>query len=355
MRIIIDIGHPGHVHLFRFYAEEMTSRGHIILFTYREKEHEAFLLRKFGFQAASVGRHYASFAGKTAGLVMSVIKMLSVSKRFRPDLFLSHGSLIAAQSSRILGKPHIALEDTGNREQVRLYLPFTKAVLTSEAFQGDYGEKQIRYRSFHEMAYLRPRYFTPEREFRKLLGVGPDDRLIMLRFISWKATHDRGSKGLSDSEKTEMVEELSKHGKLIISSERELPEGLKKYRYPLSPDTVHQALASADIFVSEGATMASEACVLGVPSIYINPQVAGTINQYVNRGLMFQFYSSKGSVEKAREILNDPESKEKFNRNREKLLSETVDLTQLLVWFTENWPQSFNILKSDPEFQNKFV
>lgn len=355
MKIIIDIGHPGHVHLFRFFAEEMTLRGHAILFTCREKEHETFLLRKFGFQPVSVGRHYAFFAGKAAGLVLSVIRMLSVSKRFKPDLFLSHGSLIAAQSSWLLGKPHIALEDTGNKEQVRLYLPFTKAVLTSEAFQGTYGEKQIRYRSFHEMAYLRPRYFIPEKEFRKRLGVGPDDRLIMLRFISWRATHDRGSKGLSDSEKAEMVEELSKQGTLFISSEGELPEGLKKYRYPLFPDTIHQAMACADLFVSEGATMASEACVIGIPSIYINPQVAGTINQYVKRGLMFQFFSFKGSVEKAREIFNDPQTKEKFNRNRAKLLSETVDLTQLLVWFSENWPQSFNILKSDPDFQNRFV
>lgn len=355
MRIIIDIGHPGHVHLFRFFAEEMTSRGHAILFTYREKEHETFLLDKFGFQAASVGRHNSSTAGKAAGLFLSVVRMLRVSKKFKPDLFLSHGSIIAAHSSGLLGKPHIALEDTGNREQVRLYLPFTKAVLTSEAFQGDYGEKQIRYRSFHEMAYLRPRYFTPEKEFRKLLGVGNDDKLIMVRFISWKATHDRGSKGLTDSEKEEMVAELSKEGTLFISSERELPEGLKKYRYPLAPDTVHQAMACADLFVSEGATMASEACILGTPSVYINPQVAGTINRYVNSGLMFRFYSFKGSVGKAKEILNDPEAKDRFGRNRDKLLSETVDLTQLLVWFTENWPRSFDILKTDPEFQNRFV
>ncbi len=38
MKILIDIGHPAHVHIFRNFAKEMTKKGHKVLMTCREKE-----------------------------------------------------------------------------------------------------------------------------------------------------------------------------------------------------------------------------------------------------------------------------------------------------------------------------
>lgn len=355
MRVIIDIGHPAHVHLFRFFASEMQEKGHEILFTYREKEHEKHLLEITGVKFISVGHHYSTTVSKIFGLVLSVLKMVSVFFRFRADLFLSHGSIIAAQASWLVGRPHISLEDTGNHEQVRLYRPFTSAILTSYYFRKNYGNKQVRYSSFHEMAYLRPRYFVIDQSFRDSLALGSNDKMIIVRFISWKATHDRGSIGLSDEEKTALIIELSKFGKVLISSEGKLPDSICKYKYPLSPETIHQALANADLFVGEGATMTSECCMLGTPAIYINPQLSGTIDEQIRRGLVFQFLNSEESLNKAREILSDHDSKRKFLQKREKLLKETTDLTRFLVWFIENWPDSYMTMKADPEFEKKFV
>lgn len=247
MRIIIDIGHPAHVHLFRFFAVRMTDKGHDILFTYRDKEFEKYLLAKFGFRFESLGKHYSSSVGKIFGLMTSFLRMCSVAHKFKPDLFLSHGSVIAAQASWIKRKPHIALEDTGNKEQVRLYFPFTTAVLTSVSFQNNYGPKQIRYNGFHEMAYLHPNYFTVDQNFKKQLGLERHEKLIIVRFISWHATHERGINGLSDIQKTDLVNELSKYGRVFISSENEIPKNLTSFRYPLTPDTIHQALANANL------------------------------------------------------------------------------------------------------------
>ena len=44
MNILIDIGHPAHVHMFRCFAHEMIQRGHRVLFTCRDKEFELKLL-----------------------------------------------------------------------------------------------------------------------------------------------------------------------------------------------------------------------------------------------------------------------------------------------------------------------
>jgi predicted glycosyltransferase len=354
MNIIIDIGHPAHVHLFRFFAKEMTLRGHSVLFTVRDKEHEIHLLGKFGFRYKVIGRHYKSSSGKVLGLLGSVYKMLKEANHYKPDIYLSHGSIIAAQASWLSRKPHISLEDTGNAEQVRLYLPFTDAVITSNAFHRDYGEKQIRYNGFHELAYLHPRYFVADNNFRELIKMGKNEKLIIIRFVSWSATHDKGITGLSDNEKIKLVTEISSLGKVFISSESGIPEYIASYLYPFPAETMHQALAAADLYVGEGATMASECSVLGTPAIYINPQEAGTISEQAEYDLIFQYKNYQGALEKIKEIISMRDSREVFQARRNALIRDKIDLTGFLIWFVTNWPGSFKIMKSNPDYQKRF-
>ena len=71
MRILIDIGHPGHVHLFRPFVLEMQKRSHIFLFTCRQKEFEIELLQSAGFSYKSFGSHYKSKLGLSLALFLS--------------------------------------------------------------------------------------------------------------------------------------------------------------------------------------------------------------------------------------------------------------------------------------------
>jgi uncharacterized protein len=57
MKLLIDIGHPAHVHLFRYFAKEMLQRNHKILFTCRDKEFEIDLLKKFNFDYINFGKN----------------------------------------------------------------------------------------------------------------------------------------------------------------------------------------------------------------------------------------------------------------------------------------------------------
>jgi predicted glycosyltransferase len=227
--------------------------------------------------------------------------------------------------------------------------------VTSIAFHRYYGKKQIRYNGFHELAYLHPAYFTADNNFRKLLNIGGNEKLIIVRFVSWNATHDKGIAGLSDDEKIKLVTDLSQSGKVFISSESELPGYLESYRYPLPAETMHQALAAADIYIGEGATMASECSVLGTPAIYINPQEAGTISEQAEYDLIFQFKNYQSSVKKINEILNMRDSREIFHSRRDALIKDRIDLTGFMVWLVTNWPSSFKIIKSNPGFQKEFV
>ena len=69
MNILIDIGHPAHVHLFRCFAHDMMEVGHKVLFTCRDKEFEIALLEAEGFEYDCFGKKYKSTAGKLWGLL----------------------------------------------------------------------------------------------------------------------------------------------------------------------------------------------------------------------------------------------------------------------------------------------
>ena len=270
MRILIDIGHPAHVHLFKNFAWAMQKKGHRVLFTTREKEFEIDLLNKYGFQSVSFGKKFSSIFGKIYGLLEFNFKMFIAAIKFKPDIFLSHGSMYAAQISWLLRKPHISFEDTGNWEQIKLYKPFTEVILTSDVFPFCYGVKQIRYQGHHELAYLTPKYFSPNIEIFQSLKIKKNTKYVLLRFVSWNASHDRGQKGIDIEAKNEIINLLvNKDFRVFISSENELPADLKQYQIMISPDQMHDVLYFADMFIGEGATMAMEAGVLGTPSIYI--------------------------------------------------------------------------------------
>jgi len=74
MRILIDVGHPAHVHLFKHFAWEMQEKEHEIFFTCREKEFEIYLLGIYGFKFKSFGNKYSSKLGKLWGLIEFDIK-----------------------------------------------------------------------------------------------------------------------------------------------------------------------------------------------------------------------------------------------------------------------------------------
>ncbi len=240
-------------------------KGHKILFTCREKEFEKQLLSQYGFNYISFGKKPSSTMGKLLGLFKFDAREFVSGLKFKPDIFLSHGSYTAAHAAFLLRKPHISLEDTFNFEQVYLYKPFTKAILTSDYEHPLKSGKIIKYSGYHELAYLHPKRFSPDVGISKDLGIKEGEKYIIMRFVSWKASHDLGHKGISVENKIFAVKEFSKYGKVFISSESELPEELKPHKLNILPHCIHDALAFASLFFGESATMAVEAAMLAVP------------------------------------------------------------------------------------------
>jgi uncharacterized protein len=354
MRILIDIGHPAHVHLFKNFAWDMQKKGHQVHFTARDKEYEIYLLRTYNFSFTTFGRKYTTKLGKIKGLIEFDLKLLKAALQFKPDVFVSHGSIYAAHIASLLRKPHISMEDTGNMEQIKLYEPFTSVILAPEVLHRELGKKQIRYASIHELFYLHPTYFKPDKSIYKLLKIDENQPYCIIRFVAWNATHDVGQGGLNYEQKKELVEKLSKKIKVFISSEAELPEAFRSYQMRIPAERMHDALAFAGLFIGEGATMASECAVLGTPAIYVNSIFISYCDEQQKYGLLHNFTNGKGVLEKALEILDDRNYKQELQAKRERYLVNKIDASKLLVWFVENYPQSEKKVRENPDYLKTF-
>lgn len=356
MRILIDIGHPAHVHYFRNLIKIIQARGHIVLVTARNKEITHSLLNFYGIKFIDRGKGNNAFIGKLLYTFKGDFIIYKKSIKFKPDLFLSFGSPYAAHVAKLFNKPHIAFDDTEHAKlTIQSYVPITGTVLTPECFTKDFGPKQIRFKGYMELCYLHPKYFQPDEDIYKLLKISKFDPYVIIRFVSWKANHDIGHAGFKLKDKISLVTELAKKIKVFISSEGELDDQLKSYVLEVLPEKIHDVLYYSSLYIGEGATMASESAMLGVPAIYINPLSSGTLKEQEQKyGLVYQCKNLNGAISKALEILNIPESREIYRQKKVKLLEENIDVTAFFVWFIENFPESREIMTKNQGYQLNF-
>ena len=360
MRILIDIGHPAHVHLFRNLAAELLKEGSEVLFTCREKEFETDLLKHYGLPYRSLGKKYSGTAGKIFGIARFGIKEFLEGIRFQPDLLLSHGSYIASLAAALLGRPHIALEDTFNFEQIWLYKPFTRAIITGNFDHPLKSQKVIRYSGCHELAYLHPCRFYPDESVLSELGVGRYEKYVVMRFVSWKASHDLGHRGISLKNKIAAVRRFSELAKVFISSEGDLPSELERFRLGTAPYRIHDVLAFASLLWTDSFTMPSECSVLGTPSLVIHNSRSFPLEEQRDKyGLCFTFSESDEdqirAIEKGESLLKTEGLKAEWLVRRNRMIAEQIDLTAFLLWFVKNWPDSFTVLKTNPDYQRIFI
>lgn len=354
MRLLIDIGHPAHVHNFKHLALYLLEKNHKVLFTCRNKEVTIDLLEFYRFEFISFGKPYKSILGKIFGLFWFTIRTTIIAAKFKPDLILN-STFYSAFSASLLHIPHIALEDTFNMETVKLYLPFTNCVLSPDFPHVSLGKKEIRYAGYHELLYLHPNWYIPNECIGEFLRGTVGARYFILRFVAWNASHDFGQKGLAYNTKILIIRKLEKFGKVYISSESELPIELQQYKMPIAPSQMHDALACASLFIGEGATMASEAGCLGVPAIYVNSLPAGNCKELGERyGLVYTISDAENLLKKIDEIISINNFEKNYKAKKYRLLADKIDVTSFLIWFVENFPNSMRIMKVNLDYQYKF-
>jgi predicted glycosyltransferase len=339
MRVLIDVGHPKEVNIFRNVIKELERRGHTVKIVARDKENTAALLDAYGFNY-KLGRYYNGLINKVIGALKNDFLLYKISKKFEPDIFV--GSPYTAQISKLFRKPHIGLADTEIASlAIRLMMPFTNAICVPSCFSRDLGSKEVKFNGYFELAYLHPNYFKPDSSILEKLNLSKDDKYILLRFSSLGAHHDIGAKGFdfkSSKEMHEFIKKIKNYGHIFLTSEIKLDSELEKYKAHVPLKDFHDLISFATLYIGEGASMAAEAAILGVPSIYISTTRRGYLDELEEKyGLVYTFNDREQAQKKAVELLEDTNLKEKWQKKREKMLSEKIDTAKFMVDFIENY------------------
>jgi predicted glycosyltransferase len=346
VKVVVDIGHPAHVHMFKYFIQEMKRKEHEILVTATRKDVAIDLLANYGLSYIALGSYGKSVVEKLINIPLMDIKMYRAVRRFKPDIFIGVGSIRAAHVSRLIRKPCISFEDSEPTPyEHALYVPFTDTVLTPSCFRKDFGGKQIKYKGYKELAYLHPNYFKPSPEVLNELGLTKNDKFVILRFVAWTAVHDVGRRGFDRPTKMRLVTELERYARVFITSEGPLPKELEKYRILLPPEKIHDLLYYATLLVGDTQTMTTEAAVLGTPAIrcnsFVGPDDMGNFIELEKEyDLLYSFREPERAIDKALELLQQPDLKARWNEKRDRLLADKIDVTRFMVDFVENYPGS---------------
>lgn len=341
MKILIGIGHPKQVHIWKNIVKNLVEHGHEVKILTSDKDVTLKLLNAYGFDYDIYGKYQKEMIKKAYGMVTNTLKVLAVAKKFNPDILIG-GTPYLAYVSKMLGKPHIMFIDTEHANLANwLSYPFTDAICTPSCYKGKINpKKHVAFNGFFELAYLHPNYFTPNPEVLDELELSEDDKFIILRFVAWKASHDIRERGFTD--KLRVVKILEEYGRVFITSENKIPQQLEKYRLSIPPEKIHHLMYYADMFIGESAPMSTESAILGTPAIFVSTSRRGYTDELESKyGMLYTFSDPRNAqekaIDKAIELLEDGKTKREWQKKREKLLNDKIDVTKFMTELIEGY------------------
>ena len=348
MKILVDIGHPAHVHFFAIPIRLWQEAGCQVFVTSRRKEIATDLLDALCVPHQVISSmNTGSMGGMLKELIQRDQKLLQIVRKERPNIMVGIGGVFIAHTGFITRTPSLVFYDTENATLSNLITyPFASLVVVPSCYQAWLPPWNLKYPGFHELSYLHPNHFQPDREIALACGLAPEGPTFLIRTVSWQASHDLTEKGWNSGLLRKVVSSLASHGKVIISAEGELPEDLCKYRYHGQLEQIHHLMGHISLFIGESATMASECAILGVPAIYAAHSGRGyTDEQEKKYGLVFNLRQFDWPVleQTIAEIFAVPW--EKWREKRETLLREKIEVAGFITELILNYPKSRNIFK----------
>ena len=334
MRVLVDVSHPAHVHLFRHAVERLRADGHEVGVVSRAKDVTTDLLDAFGVSHVPISRKRSGPAALPREWIGRAARLLRVARSFQPDVILSRLNPAATHVGRLLSVPNVVFHDTEAAGLVdRVTTPFATVVCTPVEFDRDVGAAQRRYAGFHELAYLHPARFERDPDRLRAAGVEPDDPYAVVRLVGMDAHHDAGTAGLPPDAVRSLVDGLGTHGEVYVTSERPLPPELADREPPVAVEDMHQLLAFADVYAGDSSTMATEAGVLGTPSVRYDPLAAemGNFAALSEYGLVVSTTDADEAVERALALAADGGADARWRRRRRRLLADKIDVTAYIT------------------------
>lgn len=356
MKILIDIGHPAHVHLFRNLYHSLKDSGNEVFVTTQNIKIVDELLQFYKIEYSVVGKKKKGILNKGLSVIQRTLSLSLFI--FKNNIDICIGSTPSVVQAAFLNRiPSVFMDDDDDPIEdfiVKIAHPFASVILSPKETLRK-SKKTIYYDGYHELAYLHPNWFKTERKPVQITS----KPYFILRFVALSGHHDIGKLGINYEQKLNLIKILENYGEIFITSEKSLEQDLEKYKYPVRPENMHEFLLNASLFIGDSQTMTSEAAVLGIPSFRCNSFVGKITyleDEEKNYGLTFGFTPDKfdDMLEKINGLLKNKDYLIDFQEKRSVLLSEKIDVTSFLKWFILNYPKSTAVLKENPSYQYNF-
>lgn len=276
MKIWFDADNGPHVLIMRPLVEELTRRGHEVMFTARDRTNTPQLLDLYGFTYRRVGGEYpAGKLGKIWGTLQRSWRLWRAVRRQSAAVSFGHGSRALPIASRLLRIPSVTMYDY-EWVNATLFNWGCRTILWPEAISEDrwrecgVSRSKVRsYPGYKEELYLGGRAFDPA--IAADLGLRDDAVRVLLRPPATTAHyHNPEAEVLLDVilRKLAAVENVQLVFLPRTAEQIELPRraGVAEIIVPQKVYDGPSLVAAMDLVISGGGTMTREAAIMGVPS-----------------------------------------------------------------------------------------
>lgn len=336
MKILLETHHPADIHFFKYSIRELQKRGHEVLMIARDRDVMRQLIHSYDWIDCEIPpRRHQNNRFPMLEMIERQCMVARAIRGFKPHLVASSmGSY--TQSAKLLGVPSVIFTDSEFQHfNHRIAHPFADEIHTPYCFYKALGSKQRMYRGTHEMAFLSPERFVPDPSILEGMCGLQHREYVLIRLSAWNTFHDVNHSGMG-SEVERFIERFKDRFKIVICAEEDsMPEHLRTYAMQFAPEKYHDALWHARFVLTEGASTASEAACLGVPTVYVNStESRGYLDMLENDyGLVRGFAKAKLGVDAAIDWLTklDVFELKRLRAKRLDLFNAHVDVTEHIV------------------------
>lgn len=271
MRVLFQLGHPAHFHLFKNTIADLQRNGHQTYILIRKKDILEDLLKQSGLPYTNI---LPSGKKSFITLALRLWRVYWFTLRHHVDVLVGSTPEVAQVAWLLHRRSVVMAEDDASivPQFIKAVKPFVDNYLSPVSCNnGPLELATTHYEGFHKLAYLHPNRFTPDPTVVDKY-FDHSKTYFLLRFAQLNAYHDvsNNAHGINNDIALELINILSPHGRVSITSERDLSPELEPYRLKINPLDIHHIMAFSTIYIGDSQSMAVEAAMLGTPSIRFN-------------------------------------------------------------------------------------
>jgi len=341
MRVLFQLGHPAHFHLFKNTIADLQRDGHETFILIREKDILEDLLKESGMPYINI---LPSGKKSVFTLMLRLWRVFWFTFTHRVDVLVGSTPEVAQVAWLLRRRSVVMAEDDASivPQFIKVVKPFVDNYLSPVSCNNGVLERATtHYEGFHKLAYLHPNRFSPDSAVVDKY-FDHSNPYFLLRFAQLNAYHDvsANAHGINDKIAVKLIEILSPHGKVFITSERELSPELECYRLNINPLDIHHLMAFATLYIGDSQSMAVEAAMLGTPSIRFN-DFAGKIGVLEELEKKYQLTIGIPSSDPERlyntvkEMINTDNLREVYQARRQQMLEDKIDVATFFTDFIE--------------------